>query len=165
MAKPQEDRYLYRLQGKKGTGWQVRMPARILGEPLTHFFADQLFGGDSAAKQRAARMRDRLLERANKPLHVSGYLAGQASRRYAGMPAGLTLRPIPRPSGPPRWHWAVYWFEDGQQRKKEFSVQRWGLLGGLQRAVAIRHEKTGLLLGEDEVSKTLALAQQALAHP
>lgn len=152
------DKYLYRLQGNSGTGWQLRLPSRIHPGGLTHFFSDSLFGGNALAKEAARGMRDRLLERNKAELHVGGYSVPQKSRSQQGLPAGICLRPKPRKSGPPRWNWVVYWSRDNQTGKREFSVKKWGLRQGLEKAAETRKEKAGLVVSEREFNEALLLA-------
>lgn len=156
--KPPEDKYLFRLQGRSGDGWQLRLPARMPQGALTHFFADTAYGGADAAKAAAKAMRDRMFERAGEPLHAKGRNKASRSRKLQGLPVGLSFDYKRLANGGGRaFRWLAVWQENGKHCKKTFSVEKYGFERALELAVALRHEKAGTLPTKEEMAAAMAL--------
>lgn len=162
------DRYIVRLDGKKNAGWQLRIPPRHPQGPLTHYFPDSAYGGSDQAKEAARAMRDRMMARAGLDLLPKGHAVPKSGRPVDGLPAGITLG-IYKPSVTRvlRITWVAYWSENTIQRKKTFSVFKYGFDEALLLALKYRAEKTGLQAKPSEIAaamKLRGLANEALAE-
>lgn len=163
------DRYLVRLDGKKHSGWQLRIPPRHPQGPLTHLFSDSIYGGIEKGKEAARAMRDRMLERAGLDLLPKGHAVPKKGRVIPGLPAGITLGISPSPKRALRLGWIAFWSENNRQHKRSFSVFKYGFEEALRLALTLRAEKTGLQPKPQEIEAAMqlrSLANKALKdHP
>lgn len=134
-------RHLSRTEAPNTPGWLLRLIASAAerGEPFEMSFADSLFGGREASLRAAQAQRDALEDRGR----VGCHLRETAASRRRGLPVGVRLVYLERPSGP-LVMWDILWTDDGENRRKRLSLSAHGYRGGFAKAIALRAEKSGL---------------------
>ena len=142
--------YVVRLDGPRHKGWQLRMPPWRLSGPASKYFADSKYGSKDAALSAALAERDERMGPRPEPGEVRFHRSNtRNSSRLVGVSIDIEQR-RPTSSGA-NLAWIAYWSDQGQQRRKRFTVSRYGFVNAWERAVAMREQMTGRPFPEHEL--------------
>jgi len=143
--------HLVRLDSAKTSGWQLRIPAWHFLGPASEYFADGVYGSESAALVAARARRDAVFAQQGRPLLPSTRVSN--SRNTSGT-VGISFCTDRKGRARPHFYWVAYWSPPGQgQLRKRFSVQRLGYIGAWQAALDLRQTKTGEPLGDFQLAQ------------
>ena len=132
-----------RIQGKRTRGWQVRVQWQ--GHQLpTRLFSDSVWGGNRKALKAALAHRDALEQACQKPRteHCVQSLFQRNASGYPGIREGLR-REYGKGREPKahRVFYVTYPRSPGIVATTTVSIEKWGYVGALERALALRKEK------------------------
>lgn len=154
LARPPELLHLIRFDSGTVHGWQVRMPPWFSIPDYSHFFSDKLYGGADAALAQARQLRDKLFLSADLEMRVKGHTT--TSKNTSGL-VGVTLAFAKGRTGEHAYCWKAVWSEEGGQKRKNFSVAKYGFEKALALAVKMREEKTNLRFSQAHLQQALSL--------
>ena len=157
MTKRQDATYITRMDYPRVHGWVVRLPARSDGSQPGKLFSDGIYGGKQKSKSAALAWRDktftamrgappngRYIHRNPKPSTSSGGIVGvlhfKKKSTYRGKNRRLHVYE--------RDNWVAAWCERrGKQRRRWFSVRRYGYHEARRLAIAHRAKMEKRVLG------------------
>jgi hypothetical protein len=133
--------HLVRLDGSNNQGWQLRVPAWHPDGASSQYFADSKYGGSDGAFATATKKRDAVFQEKHTPLAQKGNVShSKNTSKIVGVAFEVNAD---RPSS---MCWSAHWNVATKQRRKRFSVKKYGFIGAWERAIATRQEKTNMVL-------------------